>query len=184
MKKASKEEKNEDALSTSAIKRLTKAYREGGTQAEEVISKIERDPDFMFQTGNATGEYDLASAIIGTGRPNQQGLYVLPYLQSGHVLLLMILLIVAFVYYPGFPLTEAEDDVRLGLKIGLAITGLVNAGLSVLAYQSAGERRQPQLFWAFKTAILGNLAFNELRRNAPVFKEEEKTRSKKGKQST
>lgn len=123
-----------------------------------------------MQTGNPQGEYDLASAIIGTGRPNKQGIYLLPYLQSGHVLLLIVVLVCAFVYYPGFPLTELEENIREGLKKGLAATYVLNAALAVLAYRDAKKRGQPQLFWSLKTAFLGNLALRELRINAPLLK--------------
>lgn len=162
---------SKNKLTTENISRLTAAYRSGGNDAKQLIMEIEKDPDYLFQTGNAKGEYDLASAIIGTGQPNKEGVYLLPYLQSGHILLLGIILLVAFIYYPGFPLTEAEDSVRDGLKAGLATVFLVNACLSVLAFRSAKERKQPAVFWGMKTLLLGNLAFNELRRNAPLTQE-------------
>lgn len=157
-------------LSTDSIRRLTKAYRQGGDAAQELITEIEKNPDYMIQTGNPKGEYDLTSAIIGSGRPNQQGLYILPYLQSGHLLLLTIILVAANVYYPGFPLTEADEGVREGLKRGLALVAVANSVLAVFAYRSAKRRDQPAFFWALKTAFLGDLAFGELRRNAPMVK--------------
>lgn len=162
------EKRSKESLPTDKIRELTQAYRTGGKGADVLINEIEKDPDFMFQTGNPDGEYDLASAIIGTGSPNKQGVYVLPYLQSGHFLLLLTVLLCAFVYYPGFPLTELDDSLRNLLKAGLALTYAINAGLAVLAYKDAKKRGQPATFWAAKTAFLGNLAFNELRRNAPM----------------
>lgn len=159
-------------LPTDKIRELTAAYRSGGDEPDVLLDEIEKDPDFMFQTGNPEGEYDLASAIIGTGRPNKQGLYVLPYLQSGHILLLLIVLLCTFVYYPGFPLTELDDSIRTWLQRGLALTYTFNAGLGVLAFQEAKKRGQPATFWGFKTAFLGNLALSELRNNAPLQKSE------------
>lgn len=135
------------------------------------MDELEKDPDYLVQTGNPSGEYDLASAIIGSGRPNEQGVYVLPYLQSGHILLLLVILVCTFVYYPGFPLTELEDPVREGLKRGLCVTFLVNGGLAVKAFAEAKRRGQPAVFWAGKAALLGYLALRELRVNAPVQKE-------------
>lgn len=160
--------KSREPLPSHKVRELTAAYRMGGKGAELLMDELEKDPDFMLQTGNPEGEYDLTSAIIGTGRPNRQGLYLLPYLQSGHVLLLLVVLLCTFVYYPGFPLTELEDSVRTSLKKGLALTYFFNSVLAVLAFTEAQKRRQPAAFWAFKTAFLGNLALNELKGNAPL----------------
>lgn len=168
------EKTSKEPLPTDMIRRLTQAYRTDGKEAELLINELEKDPDFMFQTGNPEGEYDLTSAIIGTGRPNKQGVYVLPYLQSGHLLLLLVVLLCTFVYYPGFPLTELDDSVRDLLKGGLALTYTINVGLAVLAFKDAKKRGQPAAFWALKTAFLGNIAFNELRRNAPASRSEKK----------
>lgn len=159
-----------DRLSSGKIRELTAAYRRGGAEAADVITELEKDPDYLLQIGNPEGEYDLASAIIGTGQPNKQGVYLLPYLQNGHILLLLIVVVCTFVYYPGFPLTEFGEGIRDGLKKGLAATYLLNAALAVLAYRDAKKRLQPQLFWAFKTALLGNLALSELRASAPLQK--------------
>lgn len=159
---------SEERLPTDRIRELTAAYRSGGKEAGVLINEIEKDPDYMFKTANPDGEYDLASAIMGTGSPNKQGVYVLPYLQSGHMLLVLVVLLCTFVYYPGFPLTELDDSLRLLLKRGLALTYFVNAGLAVLAYKDANKRGQPAAFWALKTAFLGNIALSELRRNVPM----------------
>lgn len=163
-----------EVLASETVRRLTAAYRAGGSDAQQIIDEIEKDPDYMLQTGNPDGEYDFASALIGTGRPNKQGVYVLPYLQSGHILLFIIGLIASFIYYPGFPLTEADDTIRDGLKKGLALVGIFNTILSTYAYRAAKDRKQPAAFWAIKTVFLGNLAFNELKTNAPVVSEAHK----------
>lgn len=159
---------NDEALPMSEIERLTKAYRAGGEAARELVSRIEVEPDFMFRDGQATGEYELAAAIIGTGRPNKQGLYVLPYLQSSHTILLIVILLGTFVYYPGFPLTEGSEELRAACKIGLALTYAVNLGLAVYSYAEARRRNQPPLFWFMKVALFGNIALQELRSNAPL----------------
>lgn len=176
-----RQSKIQPPVTSDSIAKLTAAYRVGGDGAKDLISEIEKDPDYMFQTGNFEGEYDLTSAIIGTGKPNKEGLFLLPYLQSGHMLLLLILLLCTFVYYPGFPLTEADEGVRVLLKRGLALTYVINAGLAVLAYSDAKKRAQPPLFWAFKVAFLGNIAYNELRRNAPLEQDRKKGKKKRGK---
>jgi hypothetical protein len=50
--------------------------------------------------------YDATARIIGRGLPNKAGAYTLPYLQTGHMLLLGVLLLSSSISYPGFPLTE------------------------------------------------------------------------------
>ena len=152
------------------IQRLTAAYRRGGPEAQELISEIEKDPDYMFKTGNAKGEYELAAAIIGTGRPNKDGVFVLPYLVSSHIVLLLIILLGTFVYYPGFPLTEGDESLREQLRKALAVVFSVNLVLAFVAYKEAKRRSQPPLFWFFKTAVLGNISLSELKRNAPLDK--------------
>ncbi|CAN8072605.1 unnamed protein product [Agarophyton chilense] len=172
-KPAEQPRQEREVMATDAVQRLTAAYRAGGAEAKKVIDELEKDPDFFLQTGNAKGEYDFASALIGTGRPNRQGIYVLPYLQSGHLLLLGIILLISLIYYPGFPLTEVNEETRNLLKKGLALVGAFNGILAAFAYRAAKVRAQPAAFWALKTAFLGNLAFNELRTNAPIVKDSE-----------
>lgn len=179
-RKAEKRKENETdsplvskkTMPTKEIQKLARGYRRGGEEAEELITEIEKNPDFMFQTGNATNEYDFTSALIGSGAPNKQGFYVLPYLQSGHLLLLGIISLAAFIYYPGFPLTEASDTVRENLRRGLILVSLFNSALAVVSFKTAQERKQPATFWAVKTLFLGNLALNELRKNVPTVQAE------------
>lgn len=168
------------ALPLSEIERLTVAYRAGGDKARELVSKIEVEPNFMFRDGQADGEYELAAAIIGTGKANKQGLYVLPYLQSSHMLLLSVILLGTFVYYPGFPLTEGSDELRGLCRLGLALTYTVNFGLAVYSFAEAKRRKQPPSFWFFKVALLGNIALQELRSNAPLDTEVSKSVKRKG----
>ena len=56
--------------------------------------------------------YDWTARFIGRGLPNKAGVYPLPYLQSGHMLLLGVLLLSTIVTYPGFPLTEVSAGPR------------------------------------------------------------------------
>ena len=175
-------------LPSKEMQRLTAEYRAGGDS--ELLERIESDPDYMFQTGSAEGEYELAAAIIGTGRPNREGIYVTPYLQSSHIILLGVILLGTFVYYPGFPLTEGSDELRDLLKKALAALYCVNLGLAVYAFKEAKRREQPPWFWFFKAALLGNIALQELRINAPIEgevdkkKEERKRYWKKKKEGT
>ena len=63
------------------------------------------------------GRYDAFSSILGEGKPfvgidNS-------YLQSGHTVLLALVLVCAFIDLPGFPLTSLPYDVREFLKVFL-----------------------------------------------------------------
>lgn len=172
-------------MSFDEVRDLTTAYQLGDEGRQKLIDEIEKEPDFVMKTKKK--EYDLTSAIFGRGQPNKQGVYVLPYLQSAHLVLTGVAALAAFVYYPGFPLTESSEEVRDAIKKAIGITYAVNALLGVFAYRSAKRRGQPGLFWALKTLILGELAFGELRRNTGFVEVEASTprrkekRKKKGK---
>eukprot|EP00966_Prymnesium_polylepis_P087623 2027818-Prymnesium_polylepis.1 len=56
--------------------------------------------------------YDFFDRLIGKGLPNKAGAYYLPYLQTGHMLIIIVLLLSALISYPGFPLTEVPDEYR------------------------------------------------------------------------
>ena len=45
--------------------------------------------------------YDNTARILGRGTASQGGAYILPYLQSGHMLLLGVLLLASSISYPG-----------------------------------------------------------------------------------
>ena len=72
--------------------------------------------------------YDYTARFIGRGLPNKAGVYLLPYLQSGHMLLLGVLLLCSIVSYPGFPLTELPEAYRNLLLQGIGITFVINIG--------------------------------------------------------
>lgn len=166
-------------LSFDEVRNLTTAYQLGDEGRQQLIDEIEKEPDFVMKTKKK--EYDLTSAIFGRGQPNKQGVYVLPYLQSAHLVLTGVAALVAFVYYPGFPLTESSDEVRDVIKKAIGVTYAFNAFLGVLAYKAAGLRGQPRLFWALKTLALGELAFGELRRNTSLLEDEASTLRRKEK---
>ena len=45
--------------------------------------------------------YDFTARVLGRGTASQGGAYILPYLQSGHMLLLGVLLLASSISYPG-----------------------------------------------------------------------------------
>jgi hypothetical protein len=85
-----------------------------------------------------------------------------PYLQTGHGILLIVSLLAALVYAPGNPLTEFPSEIRSFLKQGLIVTYSINSVLAVQAYFNAKGKNLPALFWAAKCFLLGGVAYYEI----------------------
>ncbi|KAL9181981.1 hypothetical protein ACHAXT_012324 [Thalassiosira profunda] len=83
-------------------------------------------------------------------------------LQVGHFIGALGAVLMAFVEYPGFPLTNLPDPLRGALQGGLATIYLVNSILAVLAAVSAPSRGQPSLLWGAKTFAVGGIAYDQL----------------------
>lgn len=85
-----------------------------------LLSAHERDPrseshqpmPFLVLT---CSRYDAFSSILGEGKPFVG--IANSYLQSGHTVLLVLVLLCGFVELPGFPLTSLPYDVREFLKV-------------------------------------------------------------------
>lgn len=116
--------------------------------------------------------YDWTARLIGRGLPNKAGVYLLPYLQTGHLLLVGVLLLSTLISYPGFPLTEVPDSYRAILAQGIGITYLINSLTAVYAFFVAGAKGEPATFWAIKCFLLGGLALSELTQAVPERKPE------------
>jgi len=112
--------------------------------------------------------YDNTARILGRGTASVGGAYILPYLQSGHMLLLGVLLLASTISYPGFPLTQVPDEYRALLKEGLVITYVVNAATAVYSRGIAAAKQEPVGFWFGKIFLLGGLAFGELKQIEPM----------------
>ena len=104
-------------------------------------------------------EYDIIPSIFGSGK--LLGIPV-PYLQTGHGILLLTTLLAGFVYAPGNPLTEFPIEIRNFLKSGLAVTYAINTVLAVLAAINAKSKNLPAVFWFFKTFLVGGVAYYEI----------------------
>lgn len=83
-------------------------------------------------------------------------------LQVGHFIGALGVVLMAFVEYPGFPLTNLPDQLRGSLQGGLATIYLVNTVLAVFAAISAPSRNQPSLLWGAKTFAVGGIAYDQL----------------------
>ncbi|KAL1519481.1 hypothetical protein AB1Y20_022999 [Prymnesium parvum] len=111
--------------------------------------------------------YDFFDRLIGKGLPNKAGVYTLPYLQTGHMLIILVLLLSSLVSYPGFPLTEVPDEYRALIGQGLGITYLINTAAAFYSRGVAKEKEQPVTFWFVKIFLLGGLALGELKEAVP-----------------
>jgi hypothetical protein len=85
-----------------------------------------------------------------------------PYLQTGHGIILLTVLLATYVYAPGNPLTAFPLEIREFLKQGLMVLFSINAVLGVQAAFIATSKDLPALFWAVKCFLLGGIAFYEI----------------------
>lgn len=111
--------------------------------------------------------YDFTARLIGRGVASQGGAYLLPYLQTGHILLLLVLLLSSSISYPGFPLTQVPDEYRDLLKEGIVINYIVNTVCAVYSRGVAAAKQEPVNFWCAKIFLLGGLALGELTQAVP-----------------
>lgn len=83
-------------------------------------------------------------------------------LQVGHFIGALVVVLMAFVEYPGFPLTNLPDPLRGAFQGGLATIYGINLVLAVIAALSAPGRNQPALLWGAKTFAVGGIAYDQL----------------------
>mmetsp|Transcript_12593 Transcript_12593/g.19408 ORF Transcript_12593/g.19408 Transcript_12593/m.19408 type:complete len:391 (+) Transcript_12593:66-1238(+) len=83
-------------------------------------------------------------------------------LQVGHFIGALGVVLMAFVEYPGFPLTNLPSQLRGALQGGLATIYGINLVMAVIAALSAPGRNQPALLWGAKTFAVGGIAYDQL----------------------
>jgi hypothetical protein len=159
-------DQEEDGLSVSTPPPLARPPRTapGEQTAQEKLFELltfDTIDDRVERSDEAA--YDTTARLLGRGQASQGGAYLLPYLQSGHMLLLGVLLLSSTISYPGFPLTQVPDEYRALLKEGIVITYAVNAACAFYSRGIAAEKREPVGFWFGKIFLLGGLALGELR---------------------
>lgn len=106
-------------------------------------------------------EYGTVSALLGEGAKPFLGIPPGP-LQVGHFIGALGIVLMAFVEYPGFPLTNLPTPLRDCLQGGLGTIYLCNTVLAVFAALAANERGQNPGLWAVKTFSVGGLALDQL----------------------
>ncbi|KAL3945892.1 MAG: hypothetical protein SGBAC_000043 [Bacillariaceae sp.] len=140
---------------------------------------LEQDPyadadDSFFEEE----EYNTVSALLGERAKPFLGIPTGP-LQVGHTIGALVIVLMAFVEYPGFPLTNLPSAIRGALQGGLGTVYAVNAIFAILAVFKAGERGQPALLWVAKTFTVGGLAYDQLTQ-LPTTEQIEKAKNQKG----
>jgi len=136
------------------------------------------DTDFSYFEDEA---YGTVSILLGEGAKSFLGIPTGP-LQIGHTIGALTITLMAFIQYPGFPLTNLPSPLRGALQGGLGAVYAINAVLAILAIFKAGERGQPSLLWAAKTFTTGGLAFDQLTQ-IPTTEQVQAMKAKKGKRA-
>lgn len=128
---------------------------------------------FPFDDDRPEGEnpYDQYARFIGRGVGDaKSGVFFLPYLQTGHLLLLTVLLLCSFISFPGFPLTTVPEEFKVLLRKGLAETFAINFFAAIFARGVAKAQDEPADFWFGKVLIFGGIALDELAIQVPEAK--------------
>ncbi|CAB9505843.1 expressed unknown protein [Seminavis robusta] len=137
-------------------RRIKRSDKEAFTRLLEQQPYADADDSFFEKE-----EYTTVSALLSEGSKPFLGIPSGP-LQVGHFIGSLGIILMAFVEYPGFPLTNLPTPLRDFLQGGLAVTYTINAILAVLAVFKAGERGQPIPLWVVKTLSVGGLAYDQL----------------------
>jgi len=129
-------------------------------------------------------EYNVISALLGERAELFLGIPTGP-IQVGHFIGVLVIILMAYVEYPGFPLTNLPTPLRESFRGGLATVYSINAILAVLSIFKASARGQPVPLWMAKTFTVGGLAFDQLNQ-LPTLEETAKLKAqqqpKKGSQ--
>eukprot|EP01041_Mallomonas_annulata_P004812 gene4812-9598_t len=129
------------------------------SNSEEYLRVIQLNPFADADESMFLQEYDIIPSIFGSGKLLN---IPVPYLQTGHGILLVISLLAALVYAPGNPLTEFPPEIREFLKQGLLIVYSINVVLAGIGFQTAKSKNLPAKFWAAKCFLLGGVAYYEI----------------------
>eukprot|EP00533_Pseudo-nitzschia_delicatissima_P014982 CAMPEP_0197276324 /NCGR_PEP_ID=MMETSP1432-20130617/15178_1 /TAXON_ID=44447 /ORGANISM="Pseudo-nitzschia delicatissima, Strain UNC1205" /LENGTH=363 /DNA_ID=CAMNT_0042742351 /DNA_START=50 /DNA_END=1141 /DNA_ORIENTATION=+ len=147
-----------------------------------LLKLLEQDPyadgddSFFFEQ-----DYTSISAWLGEGTKPFLGIPTGP-LQVGHTIGALVIVLMAFIEYPGFPLTNLPTPLRGALQGGLGTIYGINALLCVVAFFKAQERGQSALIWIAKTLTVGGLALDQLSQ-LPTTAEVEAAKARKGKRA-
>mmetsp|Transcript_27407 Transcript_27407/g.63402 ORF Transcript_27407/g.63402 Transcript_27407/m.63402 type:complete len:425 (+) Transcript_27407:616-1890(+) len=150
------------------------------SDTDAFLKLLEQDPyadsdDSLFEKE----EYGTVSALLGEGAKPFLGI---PFelLQVGHFIGALGIVLMAFVEYPGFPLTNLPTPLRDALAGGLGTVYGLNVLLAIyVALIQAPARGQDSAIWGLKTLGVGGLALDQLTQ-LPTLEQIEKAESRKG----
>lgn len=124
-------------------------------------------------------QYGAVSALLGERAKPFLSIPLGP-LQVGHFIGSLVFVLMAYIEYPGFPLTNLPTPLRECFQGGLGFVYAINAILAiVVAVKVAPDRGQPKSLWIMKTFTVGGLAFDQLMQ-LPTLAEIEKANAVKG----
>jgi len=152
------------------------------TDRAALLKLLEQDPyadgddSFFFEQ-----DYTSISAWLGEGTKPFLGIPTGP-LQVGHTIGALVIVLMAFIEYPGFPLTNLPTPLRGALQGGLGTIYGINALLCVVAFFKAQERGQSAPIWIAKTLTVGGLALDQLSQ-LPTTAAVEAAKARKGKRA-
>lgn len=169
-------EEEEEEEETEVFKKIDRSDIFSFNKLLEVEPNADTDASFFLAE-----DYGIVSALLAEGSKSFLGIPSGP-LQVGHFIGSLGIILMAFVNYPGFPLTNLPSPLRGALQGGLGTVYTINIILAILATFQAGERGQPKVLWAAKCVSVGGLAFDQLTQ-LPTTKEIEARKSKKGKRA-
>jgi hypothetical protein len=182
IKEAKKKKQTEEELARMAEEEEKSKVKIKRSDKEAFRRLLEQQPfadaDDSFFEEEA---YGTVSALLGERAKPFIGIPTGP-LQVGHFVGALGLLLMAYVEYPGFPLTNLPTPLRDCLQGGLGTIYAINTVLAVLALFKAGERGQPKWLWIAKTFSVGGLAYDQLTQ-LPTIDEVAQAKSRKGARS-
>mmetsp|Transcript_143433 Transcript_143433/g.267331 ORF Transcript_143433/g.267331 Transcript_143433/m.267331 type:complete len:303 (-) Transcript_143433:91-999(-) len=170
--KTQRQQEEEAVRDVRRMKELIKIDPSTLSPAERVKRQMEllTFGDIGVPTLDEQDPYDPISRFAGRGRETKQGILFLPYLQSGHLLLLGILLLCSLIDYPGFPLTQVPEVYREQILKGIGFTYLINLGCAFYSGGIARRKEEPVGFWFGKILLFGGISLGELTLAVPDAK--------------
>lgn len=111
-------------------------------------------------------DYSVVSLALGEGG---RSFFSVPFaaLQIGHGILALVLILIATVDYPGFPLTSLPPSIRDAIGASLLVTYGINFLLAVYVLVFEVGRREAQAdkgaLWFIKTLAVGGLGLDQIR---------------------
>jgi len=175
-KKSAKDPKVEEEEEDAVQEKISRKDIKSVVKLLEVEPQADSDLSFFQEE-----EYGTVSILLGEGTKPFLGIPSGP-LQVGHFIGAIVIFLMAFIEYPGFPLTNLPTPLRDAFQGGLGAIYAINTVLAILSTLKAEERDQPKLLWAIKTFTVGGLAYDQLTQ-LPTAEQLKEAKSKKGKRA-